>query len=64
MLSCCNAIHVCLGLLCGRSHDKHDWSADEEVYVKYDFMAKAHSTRMLEQELEEMKARLAKLEGK
>ena len=42
----------------------HDWSSDEEVLVKFDFMAKDHTTRMLEQELEEMKARLAKLEGK
>jgi hypothetical protein len=32
--------------------------------VKFDFMAKDHTTRMLEQELEEMKVRLAKLEGK
>ena len=41
----------------------HDWSDREEVLVKIDFMAKNHGTRMLEQELEEMKARLAKLEG-
>ena len=29
---------------------------------QFDFAPKAHSTRMLEQELEEMKTRLAKLE--
>ena len=40
----------------------HDWSDGEEVLVKFDF-SRGTSTRALEQELDEMKARLAKLEG-
>lgn len=40
----------------------HSWSADEEVLVKFDF-SRGTSTRMLEEQVADLTARLAKLEG-
>ena len=40
----------------------HNWTDREEVLVKIDFMAKNHTTRALEQQVEELTVRLAKLE--
>ena len=50
----------------GKSWDDgthHAWSAEEEVFVKFDFAPKAHSTSRMEEQIAELTARLANLEG-
>lgn len=50
----------------GKSWDDdthHTWKEDEEVFVKFDFAPKAHSTSRMEEQIAELTARLAKLEG-
>jgi hypothetical protein len=45
------------------SFEHHTWKANEEVFVKFDFAPKAHTSARMEQEIAELTMRLAKLEG-
>jgi hypothetical protein len=50
----------------GKSWDDgehHAWRSGEEVFVKFDFSPKAHTSARMEQQIAELTARLAKLEG-
>jgi hypothetical protein len=45
------------------SFEHHTWSANEEVIVQLDFSPKAHTTVRMEQQIADLTARLASIEG-
>jgi hypothetical protein len=45
------------------SFEHHTWKAGEEVFVKFDFAPKAHTSARMEQQIAELTERLAILEG-
>jgi hypothetical protein len=50
----------------GKSWDDgehHAWRTGEEVFIKFDFSPKAHTSVRMEEQIAELTARLAKLEG-
>jgi hypothetical protein len=45
------------------SFEHHTWKAGEEVFIKFDFAPKAHTSARMEQQIAELTERLAILEG-